>query len=115
MNSSSARGRVPAHASGPARSSWPVLGLRGISADRGPQAPTGVACAAVGVVSRDPDQTVDRLGTWLTDVAGLPAVTVDHLEIPGSTGFSNETILFDATWNDERTLPRLVPEGLCPL
>jgi aminoglycoside phosphotransferase (APT) family kinase protein len=59
----------------------------------------------VGVVSRDPDQTIERLRTWLTDVAGLPDVTVDHLEIPAATGFSNETILFDATWNDERGTP----------
>ena len=59
----------------------------------------------MGVVSRDPDETLDRLRTWLTDVAGLPDVTVDHLEIPASTGFSNETILFDATWNDEHGTP----------
>jgi aminoglycoside phosphotransferase (APT) family kinase protein len=57
------------------------------------------------VVSRDPDQTVARLRTWLTDVAGRRGVDVDHLEIPASTGFSNETILFDATWDDERGAP----------
>ncbi len=54
----------------------------------------------MGVVSRDQDQTVAQLQRWLGEVAGLEGVTVDHLEIPGSTGFSNETILFDATWND---------------
>jgi aminoglycoside phosphotransferase (APT) family kinase protein len=52
------------------------------------------------VLSRDPDQTVDSLRTWLTEVAGLEGVSVNHLEIPGGTGFSNETILFDATWDE---------------
>src|SRR5262245_31739003 len=100
MWSSSAREGSRRTASGPDRSSWPVLGLRAISADAAARAPTGVACAAVGVVSRDPEATTERLRRWLTEVAGLDAVAVDHLEIPGSTGFSNETILFDATWND---------------
>lgn len=54
----------------------------------------------MGVVSRDLEETTAQLRTWLTDVAGLGGVQVDHLEIPGSTGFSNETILFDATWDD---------------
>ena len=54
----------------------------------------------MGVVSRDQDQTVAQLQRWLGEIAGLEGVTVDHLEIPGSTGFSNETILFDATWDD---------------
>jgi len=57
----------------------------------------------VGVVARDQDETVAQLQRWLEDVAGLHDVTVDHLEIPGSTGFSNETILFDATWDDDGT------------
>jgi aminoglycoside phosphotransferase (APT) family kinase protein len=54
----------------------------------------------MGVLTRDPDQTVDSLRRWLAEVAGLDDVVVDHLEIPGGTGFSNETILFDATWDD---------------
>jgi aminoglycoside phosphotransferase (APT) family kinase protein len=54
----------------------------------------------VGVLSRDPDQTVVSLRTWLTEVAGRSGVVVDQLEIPGGTGFSNETILFDATWDE---------------
>jgi aminoglycoside phosphotransferase (APT) family kinase protein len=57
----------------------------------------------VGVVSRDEVQTVAQLQRWLGEVAGLRDVTVDHLEIPASTGFSNETILFDATWDDDGT------------
>src|SRR5262245_10724600 len=59
----------------------------------------------MGVVSRDADETAIQLRTWLTDVAGLPNVAVDHIEIPSATGFSNETILFDATWDDESGAP----------
>ncbi len=55
----------------------------------------------MGVVSRDADETAAQLRAWLTDVAGLEQVAVDHIEIPSSTGFSNETLLFDATWHDE--------------
>jgi aminoglycoside phosphotransferase (APT) family kinase protein len=55
----------------------------------------------VGVVTRDQDQTAAALQRWLGDVAGVAHPTVDHLEIPASTGFSNETILFDATWDDD--------------
>jgi aminoglycoside phosphotransferase (APT) family kinase protein len=54
----------------------------------------------VGIVTRDQDQTAAQLQRWLGEVAGLRDVVVDHLEIPGSTGFSNETILFDARWRD---------------
>jgi aminoglycoside phosphotransferase (APT) family kinase protein len=61
----------------------------------------------VGVVSRDPETTTAQLGRWLGDVAGLSNVRVEHLEIPASTGFSNETILFDATWDDETGQPSL--------
>jgi aminoglycoside phosphotransferase (APT) family kinase protein len=62
------------------------------------------------VVSRDEDQTVAQLQRWLGEVAELRDVTVDHLEIPASTGFSNETILFDATWDEggTRTVNHLV-------
>jgi aminoglycoside phosphotransferase (APT) family kinase protein len=59
----------------------------------------------VGVLSRDPEQTAVQLRAWLTEVAGRRGVAVDHLEIPGGTGFSNETILFDATWDDETGTP----------
>jgi aminoglycoside phosphotransferase (APT) family kinase protein len=54
----------------------------------------------VGLLARDPDTTVAQLQRWLSEVAGLREVVVDHLEIPAGTGFSNETILFDATWDD---------------
>ncbi|MDT7580762.1 MAG: hypothetical protein QOK35_2026, partial [Pseudonocardiales bacterium] len=52
----------------------------------------------MGVLSRDSEQTAAQLQRWLGEVAGLAEVTVHHIEIPGGTGFSNETILFDATW-----------------
>jgi aminoglycoside phosphotransferase (APT) family kinase protein len=58
----------------------------------------------MGVVARDQDATVEQLRRWLAEVAGLPGVAVDQLEIPASTGFSNETILFDARW-DEGGIP----------
>jgi aminoglycoside phosphotransferase (APT) family kinase protein len=57
------------------------------------------------VLSRDSEQTAAQLQRWLGEVAGLAEVTVDHIEIPGGTGFSNETILFDGTWNDETGAP----------
>ncbi|HEU5307313.1 MAG TPA: phosphotransferase family protein [Acidimicrobiia bacterium] len=59
----------------------------------------------MGVVTRDEEQTVAQLQRWLGEVAGLDGVTVDRLEIPASTGFSNETILFDATWTDDGGTP----------
>lgn len=61
----------------------------------------------MAVVARDEDQTVAQLRRWLGEVAGLGGVTVDHLEIPASTGFSNETILFDATWHGDDGTPEV--------
>jgi aminoglycoside phosphotransferase (APT) family kinase protein len=34
-------------------------------------------------------------------VAGLADVSVDNIEIPSATGWSNETILFDGTWSED--------------
>ncbi len=48
-----------------------------------------------------------QLQRWLSAVADLRNVVVDHLEIPGGTGFSNETILFDATWDDDTGTPEV--------
>ena len=59
-----------------------------------------VSVRRVGVLSHDPEETAVQLRTWLGEVAGLRGVAVGHLEIPGGTGFSNETILFDATWDE---------------
>lgn len=48
---------------------------------------------------RDPTETASRLRAWFTDIRGLTDVTVGELTIPGGTGASNETVLFEATWS----------------
>ncbi|MBL7501172.1 phosphotransferase family protein [Frankia sp. CNm7] len=47
---------------------------------------------------RDAAETAGRLRDWFGEVRGLADVGIDNLSIPSSTGASNETILFDATW-----------------
>ncbi len=74
-------------------------------------AKSAVACAAVGAITRDPEITAAQLATWLTDVAGLAGVSVGALEIPAATGFSNETILFDAAWSEGDAEPDDAPAG----
>ena len=69
---------------------------------------SGVASRAVGALARDPDETARQLTAWLTGVAGLDDVCVGAIEIPAATGFSNETVLFDATWADGAEAHRLV-------
>jgi aminoglycoside phosphotransferase (APT) family kinase protein len=54
----------------------------------------------VSVPERDPSATARRLEQWLTEVAGLEDVDVGDISIPGTTGWSNETILFDAQWRE---------------
>jgi aminoglycoside phosphotransferase (APT) family kinase protein len=49
---------------------------------------------------RDPQDVARTLGSWLERERGLTDVEIANVKIPGSTGFSNETILFDATWSD---------------
>lgn len=49
---------------------------------------------------RDHAQTRAALARWLARRAGVPGVQVGELSIPGLSGFSNETLLFDATWDD---------------
>src|SRR4051794_10566628 len=75
----------------------------------GAHAPQSAALGSVlvGLASRDPETTVAQLQRWLGEAAGLGNVEVDHLEIPGGTGFSNETILFDATWDDDTGTPEV--------
>jgi aminoglycoside phosphotransferase (APT) family kinase protein len=71
----------------------------------------------VGVLERDPAATAATLADWLRRVAGVGEVTVTDVTIPGSTGWSNETVLFDATWgagDERRTRPlvaRIAPSG----
>ncbi len=51
-------------------------------------------------VSTDRDPLVLRsdLRGWLEDRTGQAPVEVGEVSIPGLSGFSNETLLFDATW-----------------
>lgn len=50
---------------------------------------------------RDPIATRAALSAWLRRQTGADHVEVGELTIPGLSGFSNETLLFDATWNGE--------------
>jgi aminoglycoside phosphotransferase (APT) family kinase protein len=50
---------------------------------------------------RDPVATRAALAGWLEAQTGAGPVEVGELTIPGLSGFSNETLLFDATWGGE--------------
>ncbi len=50
---------------------------------------------------RDHDKTRADLAGWLAARTGAADVTVGELTIPGLSGFSNETLLFEATWDGE--------------
>lgn len=50
---------------------------------------------------RDHDKTRADLAAWLRVRTGAAEVSVGELTIPGLSGFSNETLLFDATWDGE--------------
>lgn len=69
----------------------------------------------MSVLERDPVATARRLEEWLTEVGGFADVHVDDVSIPGSTGWSNETVLFDARWRDgddlvaRRLVARIAP------
>ena len=71
----------------------------------------------MGVVERDPDATTATLTRWLHRVAGVERPEVTGVAIPGSTGWSNETVLFDAAWGEgdgRRTrglVARIAPAG----
>ena len=54
----------------------------------------------MGILARDPAATAATLTRWLGDVAGVAEPSVTDVSIPGSTGWSNETVLFDAAWGD---------------
>lgn len=49
---------------------------------------------------RDPALTRAALAAWLSERTGAPEVEVGEISIPGLSGFSNETLVFDATWDD---------------
>ena len=55
--------------------------------------------------ARDPEATRAALAAWLSSRTGADEVVVGELAIPGLSGFSNETLIFDATW-DEGDGPR---------
>jgi aminoglycoside phosphotransferase (APT) family kinase protein len=71
----------------------------------------------MGVLTRDPASTAATLARWLRAVAGTADPAVTDVSIPGATGWSNETILFDAAWgegDDRRTrrlVARIAPSG----
>jgi aminoglycoside phosphotransferase (APT) family kinase protein len=64
----------------------------------------------VGILERDPEATAGTLTRWLREAAGAAEPVVSDISIPGATGWSNETIFFDATWGagDERRTRQLV-------
>jgi len=70
----------------------------------------------VSVLERDPVVTARRLEEWLQAVAGVEEPRVGEIEIPSATGWSNETILFSATWRgtgpateEHRLVARIAP------
>ncbi len=62
---------------------------------------------------RDPLATRRALSRWLEAQTGAGQVNVGEVSIPGLSGFSNETLLFEATWDgDVRGLViRVEPTG----
>jgi hypothetical protein len=70
----------------------------------------------MGVLTRDPASTAATLARWLRAVAGTADPAVTDVSIPGATGWSNETILFDAAWGEDdrrtrRLVARIAPSG----
>ncbi|MEU5994045.1 phosphotransferase family protein [Spirillospora sp. NPDC047418] len=47
---------------------------------------------------RDPEITRRALADWLG--GHLPGVRIPHVDTPQTSGFSNETLMFDAEWSD---------------
>lgn len=52
----------------------------------------------MGVLQRDPDETARTLAHWLHGRPGVEDPSVSKVSIPGATGWSNETIFFEASW-----------------
>jgi aminoglycoside phosphotransferase (APT) family kinase protein len=52
----------------------------------------------MGALTRDREETATTLASWLATRSGVEQVEVGEVSIPTSTGWSNETILFDARW-----------------
>jgi aminoglycoside phosphotransferase (APT) family kinase protein len=65
-------------------------------------------------LQRDPDVTRARLADWCAKhVADGAPVEIGAIEVPAAQGFSNETLLFDATWDGqtERLVARISSPG----
>ncbi|GGT58886.1 phosphotransferase family protein [Actinomadura citrea] len=56
---------------------------------------------------RDPETTRRTLARWLD--GRLPGARIPHVETPQTSGFSNETLLFEAEWNGGDGAPRREP------
>ncbi|MFD0537666.1 phosphotransferase family protein [Actinomadura luteofluorescens] len=56
---------------------------------------------------RDPEITRRSLTRWLD--GRLPGVRIPHVDTPQTSGFSNETLLFEAEWSGEDGAPRHEP------
>lgn len=68
----------------------------------------------MGVLERDPGETAATLTRWLAEVAGVGSPSVAEVSIPSSTGWSNETIFFEAAWDGgepRRLVARIAPSG----
>jgi len=67
----------------------------------------------VAILTRDPEKTAEQLAEWLTQrFADRGGATVGEVGVPPGSGFSGETLLFDATWGDgatDRLVVRVAP------
>jgi aminoglycoside phosphotransferase (APT) family kinase protein len=66
---------------------------------------------------RDLEQTRTTLASWLAAQLDTPSVDISTITTPSLTGFSSETLLFDATWRTRGTwrtegfVARVAPTG----
>jgi hypothetical protein len=71
----------------------------------------------MGVLERDPLETARTLESWMAGRADVEVPRVDQVSIPSSTGWSNETVFFEAAWREdgvdrqERLVARIAPSG----
>jgi aminoglycoside phosphotransferase (APT) family kinase protein len=68
---------------------------------------------------RDPEVTRERLQEWLHGrLSGSDEVTIADVQTPATTGFSSETLMFEASWREpggtsrsERLVAKVAPTG----